>query len=912
MNKENKNNNIFKSQSIQEMIDEQIHSEGGLKTKPVKPLSAPVLALSHTAIYMMHRYWARRPHNVFAHIIQHYTNPGDLVLDPFCGGGVTVVESLKLRRRVVGIDINPLATWITQVEVESVDLDKLEKAFNEWYVWCEEQVSSLFRVECGKCGNKDAQAEWYEWSNVVICPDCGREVVLAEAEKKKNSVYLCPHQGCVGKFRIAGIERRDDKMMLVKTRCERCEKTEIREPYKSDLRLAREIARDERRTIKNNNLFIPDDKFPDMDRMRDDALHLRGISHFSRLFTSRQRIAIAQIRKWLENNLVYYDEKNELLHVFSIMLRFCNKMVFRSSGWQGGNPVEWAKHAYWLPNIFNELNPLFALKKKFKSLQRGKKKTVQDIGQFYKNAEFRTPLSITKGEKTCSIITRSSDDIPLPDESIDTIITDPPFGGNVQYLELSDFFLVWIRDIVVWGGVTNKNNEAIQTRNLDFEGSKNLEHYENMLYKIFKECRRTLKSDGHMVMTFHNTDVRVWMALHNAVKRAGFRLPTYKESLNRGVIYQPAVKNYTQTIHQRMTGSLLGDFILTFIPTEIPADTEALRMQLTLDEENALHKKCKEVIRYHWGLDEPSLWSAILPYLHDSGLLGRILQFDFKILLQSGPFVCQTVNKKKMWYMKDMMENGHLKGIDVIEAEKQTLIVVQNYFQQHQTATMDDLLKAVYSQLVNSQLPKLETIQKILNTYCIKRKSKVTKREEYIWKTGKKSDIDIARVRASQNHLDLDAGFNDDHNTIIEVLASSALDQGFDVHAGKTEQRKSPALKELSVLLTGLELGLPPVTFKLIKEIDLLILKDNHIQAAIEVVMTLSTFNKAINDRFRNLLEVVSNWNYPLITIVRDEDYKNAMKELRTPANLNAKLPDKVRVLKLSQLSMKNPLQLIL
>ena len=192
MNNKDKNNNIFKSQSIQEMIDEQINSEGGLKPKPVKPLGAPVLAQSHTAIYKMHRYWARRPHNVFAQIIQHYTNPGDLVLDPFCGGGVTVVESLKLRRRVVGIDINPLATWITQVEVEPVDLDGLEKAFHEWYKWCEEQVSPLFRAECGKCGNKDAQAEWYEWSNVVVCPIVGR-MLCWQKLKKGRMPYIFVH-----------------------------------------------------------------------------------------------------------------------------------------------------------------------------------------------------------------------------------------------------------------------------------------------------------------------------------------------------------------------------------------------------------------------------------------------------------------------------------------------------------------------------------------------------------------------------------------------------------------------------------------------------------------------------------------------------------------------------------------------
>ncbi|MCF7809685.1 hypothetical protein K9N50_01715 [bacterium] len=912
MNNTEKNNNIFKSQSIQEMIDEQIHSEGGLKPKPVKPLNAPVLAQPHTAIYKMHRYWARRPHNVFAHIIQHYTNPGDLVLDPFCGGGVTVVESLKLRRRVVGIDINPLATWITQVEVEPVDLDELEAAFNKWYEWCVKQVSPLFKAECGKCGNKDAQAEWYEWSNVVVCPDCGKDVVLAEAEKGKNAVYTCTHKGCMGKFKPSKLKRRDDKMMLVKTRCDKCEQTDIRKPMKSDLKLSGEIERDEAKIVKSEKLFVPDDDFPDMNHVRENDLFSKGFLKFKDYFTPRQRISIARTRKWHENGLTNENILSALLHIFTASLRFTNKMVLRNEAWRGTNPLEWPGHMYWPPYTYLEVSSLYPISKRNKSLRVGKHNRNETINDFYFPVSTKGLISKLAKSTTCMILNTSSENIALPDETVDAIITDPPFGGNVQYLELSDFYLVWLRGLVTWGGLTDKTNEAIQTRHQGFNGAKDMEHYETMLYKIFSECRRVLKPEGYMVMTFHNTDVNVWMALHNASRRAGFRLPTYKESPNRGVLYQPAIKNYTQTIHQKRGGSLLGDFVLTFIPTEIPADTEALRMQLTLDEEKALHKKCAEIIRYHWGLDEPSLWSAILPYLYDSNLIGRILQFDFKILLQSGPFVCKTVDKKKMWYMKDMMENGHLKGIDVIEAEKQTLIVVQNYFRQHQTATMDDLLKAVYSQLVNSQLPKLETIQKVLNTYCIKQKSKISKRDEYIWKTGKQTSIDVARLLTKQNHLDLGAGFTDDHNAIIEAIAVSAIDQGFNVHVGKTEQRKSSSLKDLSIQLTGLELGLPPVSFKLIKEIDLLILKDNHIQAAIEVVMTLSTFNKAINDRFRNLIEVVSNWNYPLITIVKDEDYENAMKELRTPANLNAKLPDKVKVLRLSQLSMENPLQLIL
>ena len=78
----------------------------------------------------MHKYFARRPWNVFRELISHYTSPGEIVLDPFCGGGVTVVEALKLGRKVIGVDVNPLATYVTSMEVRPVDIEVLEQAFN--------------------------------------------------------------------------------------------------------------------------------------------------------------------------------------------------------------------------------------------------------------------------------------------------------------------------------------------------------------------------------------------------------------------------------------------------------------------------------------------------------------------------------------------------------------------------------------------------------------------------------------------------------------------------------------------------------------------------------------------------------------------------------------------------------------
>ena len=82
--------------------------------------------------YGSHPYFTRRPWNVVQAYIQNFTRPGDTVLDPFGGSGVTAVEALFLRRRAIHVDINPLANFITeQIAVAPVSLGGLAEAFQQ-------------------------------------------------------------------------------------------------------------------------------------------------------------------------------------------------------------------------------------------------------------------------------------------------------------------------------------------------------------------------------------------------------------------------------------------------------------------------------------------------------------------------------------------------------------------------------------------------------------------------------------------------------------------------------------------------------------------------------------------------------------------------------------------------------------
>src|SRR5512135_1655831 len=131
-------------------------------------------------IYQMHKWFARRASCVFRAILlgclkpagtdimaefykDHTNDPdtnGKLILDPFMGGGTTVVEALRLGCKVVGIDLNPVAWFIVKTETTPVDIDALQQSFddlaNRAVPWSGKTVKQtlldLYKTTCPCCG----------------------------------------------------------------------------------------------------------------------------------------------------------------------------------------------------------------------------------------------------------------------------------------------------------------------------------------------------------------------------------------------------------------------------------------------------------------------------------------------------------------------------------------------------------------------------------------------------------------------------------------------------------------------------------------------------------------------------------------------------------------------------------------
>lgn len=464
----------------------------------VVPLVKSIKAKPHSPPYMMHKFWARRPHNVFRELITNYTKQGDIILDPFCGGGVTVVEGLQLRRKVIGIDLNPLATYVTEMEVAPVNLDELYLAYEALEQNIGQEILELYKTECRNCG-KDAICDWVEWKD----------------QEPVKLAYVC--SSCRAKGEAS--------------------------PSDEDKTLAMAIDRSFEQKVRASALWYPDDEIPDGDKTH--GLIKSGITNFYQLFTKRNLLALALL--WANIDEVTDEQPRSFLRfIFSSALKWASRQSHRR-----GNIIEgWAMHAYWLYPVELEINVWNTFARRFVATARGKRFSNLAIGDYYRRASSFDQL---RGEGTCLILNQSSTSLPIPDGKVDAVITDPPYGGNVNYGELADYWCIWHR----FGGrgTIDKSLEVI----INEHQRKSLLSYDELLRQVFSECYRVLKPSGVAVVTFNNRNLGVVGAFVQAITKAGFSL--YPE----GLLYQPPIKAYTTTFHAKDLGAFTGDFMFTLL-----------------------------------------------------------------------------------------------------------------------------------------------------------------------------------------------------------------------------------------------------------------------------------------------------------------------------------------------------------
>ena len=216
-----------------------------------------------------------------------------------------------------------------------------------------------------------------------------------------------------------------------------------------------------------------------------------GITRVHHFFTKRNLFVLAAL--WdsimrVENK----DIRTALMSVVTGVMQGVSKLQrFRLNS---GFPNMILSGTLYIGSMIREWNVLDWVQGKYRAIEK-LKNTI---------AEFSSEDRI--------ISTNSLTQTNVPDDSVDYIFTDPPFGDNLMYSELSFIWEAWLRT------ATNNKTEAIMNNSQH----KGLVEYQTLMTKCFGEYYRVLKPGRWMTVEFHNSKNAVWNAIQESLSRAGF------------------------------------------------------------------------------------------------------------------------------------------------------------------------------------------------------------------------------------------------------------------------------------------------------------------------------------------------------------------------------------------------------
>ncbi|RME44548.1 MAG: hypothetical protein D6791_12920 [Chloroflexi bacterium] len=532
----------------------------------------------------LHKWWARRCGSTFRAILKQfvpgeerrdYYAPGGLegkiVLDPMMGGGTTLHEAIRLGANVIGVDIDPIPVVQARATLTQVNLADLRAGFSQFFTDLYNRLAHYFQTECPVCQETvDAQYTLYGLRKRCACGEVVQIDQYDLRHEADRTIRICPESWEITDGQdTPGMPAR--AMRLITKRDRRCitcgrDYEELldtpfyaryvpiaivatcdehglffRAPGEPDL--ARIADADKQRDGLD---FGPPEDFRVQDGPKSGDLLKHGISSYLDLFSSRQLLyihrAIRQLRDY--EGVVRLN----LGLLVSTSLEF-NSMLCGYKGWYKRRPGAirhvFALHAYSFPYTALENNPVNRrkssgnLQQLFRDrIERGRKWAVLPIerrigqdgrselvkipGEVDEGTEVFDQADLNAGQQRFWLIHGDSRSLPIRSQSVDLVVTDPPYYDSVQYSDLATFFRVWLArllpDEVDW--TYDQTHSAVATRATDDASS-----FMTVLAGIFAECGRVLKRHtGRLVFTFHHWDPNAWAELTIALRSAGFRL----------------------------------------------------------------------------------------------------------------------------------------------------------------------------------------------------------------------------------------------------------------------------------------------------------------------------------------------------------------------------------------------------
>jgi len=484
---------------------------------PSKPFAGDVRGGKWSPAYRAHMYHTKVPPEAIEPYIEHYAAPGETVLDPFCGSGMTGVAALRAGRRALLSDLSPFATFLAYNNCAPVDAVELRAALERILDAARPALEPMYGAECPSCG-RAATIRYVVWSDVLACPACGRSYALWDAAVDEHgrvrSTYDCPACGKGISKKLA--DRAGGRAVRMCLDCPGgCDVKEA--PVPGNKASVPDIC---------DGLWYPTDKIPagldELSRVRRS-----GVNTVADLFTRRNLRALALL--WAEAARVRTAalRARALFAVTAIMVRASRLIKYIPSRRIAPGPI---LGTMYLPSFSAEINVLELFRRRIDILCRA-----AEDARHHRGAESVDDLCIS---------TQSASDLAaVPDASVDYVFTDPPFGGNIMYSDLNFLWESWL------GWRTDTRHEAVMSRSQ----RKGVVEYGGLMAAAFAESHRVLRPGRWMTLVFHNTQADVWAAIQNGVEAAGFSVEvvqtldkshdTFKQVTTEGAVGYDVVVN---------------------------------------------------------------------------------------------------------------------------------------------------------------------------------------------------------------------------------------------------------------------------------------------------------------------------------------------------------------------------------